>query len=381
MTSPRLSLAAALVAAAALLLALQPGCAKTPPTDTGPAGDGPKVEVPALEKADLNAHGSTFVEPIMKLWTEEFLGKTGDKVRINYQGGGSGAGVTNMTNKLSAFGCSDLPMNKKQSDAAEAAGGPVAHVPLVIGAVVPMYKLDGVDKPLVFSGPLLADIFTGKVTRWNDPKLAALNPGVALPDLDIQPVFRSDPSGTAAIFSDYLCKVDDGFRAAVGTSTTPVWPKGLGTAQNKTDGVAGYIDRSPGSIGFVELTFALDKKAKFGAVVNAAGKPVLADAASITAAAAASLGQKQTAEPYSLHELTYNLTNAAGDGSYPISGMSFAVLYQKQAGAKGRAVVEFLKWATSAEGQKMSAARNYAPLPDDLQKLVKARLDGVELTP
>jgi phosphate transport system substrate-binding protein len=350
------------------------GCGKTPPADT--AG---RTPLPPLETAELNAQGATFVEPVMKEWANEFLALSDGKVKVNYQGTGSGAGVTQMTKKLAAFGCSDAPMNKKQLDEARATGGDVIHVPLVIGAVVPAYNLPGVDQTVTFTGPLLAEVFTGKVKKWNDPKLKALNPGLALPDLDLQPVYRSDPSGTSFIFADYLAKVDDGFRKTVGASTTPKWPETVGIRQPKSDGVAGYIDRTPGAIGYVELTYALDKKAKYGAVRNRAGTDVRADLDGITAAAAASLDQPQAHEPYSLHELTYNLTDAPGEKSYPIAGMSFAVLYRTQEGAAGKAVVAFLRWATGPEGQELAKARNYAPLPASLREKVHARLDTVEV--
>jgi phosphate transport system substrate-binding protein len=392
----RLPIAAALTVPVVVLLIVIgcAGCGRRPPDSAGTgAGAGvavdPKLaaEIKALPAAEVNAEGATFIEPIMKFWTSEFRDKTGGKVRINYQGKGSGAGISSMTKRLVAFGCSDAPMNAEQLKTAEETGGPVVHVPLVIGAVVPVYNLPGVEKPLVFTGPLLADLFTGKVARWNDPKLKELNPGVELPDLGVQPVYRSDPSGTSFIFTDYLSKVSPEFRAAVGAKTLPNWPKGLGIAQQKSDGVAGHIERTAGAVGYLELTYALDskEKLKYGSVRNRAGKDVRADLDSITAAAAASLGTEPADPPYSLHELTYNLTDAPGDGSYPIAGMSFAVLYQKpdvgspEKAAAARAVVAFLKWAASAEGQELARKRNYAPLPEALRERVKARLDGVEV--
>jgi phosphate ABC transporter phosphate-binding protein len=357
------------------------GCGKTaPPDEPRGAGNG---ELTKLAKAEVNAEGATFVEPIMKVWTNEFQSLTGDGVKINYQGKGSGAGVSQMTKRLAAFGCSDAPMNAPQLAEARKTGGDVVHVPLVIGAVVPMYNLPGVTEPVKFTGPLLVEIFTGKVKRWDDPKLTAVNPGVALPALDIQPVYRSDPSGTSFIFSDYLSKIDATFKQTVGASTAPTWPKEVGIRQGKSDGVAGHVERTPGAIGYIELTYALDQKAKFGSVRNAAGKDVLANLASITAAAAASLDQKQTAPPYSLHELTYNLTDAPGEASYPIAGMSFAVLYQKPdladdaAKARARAVVAFLKWAVGDDGQKLAGQRNYAPLPAALRVRAAERLGTV----
>ena len=346
---------------------------------SGCGGDKPTPVNPASPPAELRGRGATFVEPIMKFWTEKYADKTEDAVRISYVGIGSGGGVNAMTNREADFGCSDAPMNAKQLAAAAEKAGAVVHVPLVIGAVVPLYNVPGVDKPLAFTGPVLADIFLGKIANWNDPKLKALNPGVTLPDLKLQPVYRDDPSGTTFIFADYLCKASPEFRAEIGKpSNEPTWPKGVGTRQPKSDGVAGHVSRSVGAIGYVELTYALDTKAQFGSVRNKAGKDILADLDSITAAAAATLGVKQTEEPFSLNELTYSLTDAAGEKSYPIAGMSYALLYQKQAGDKGKAVVEFLKWATSDGGQKMAKMRNFAPLPADLQKQVADKLAAVE---
>jgi phosphate ABC transporter phosphate-binding protein len=356
------------------------GCGKAPPPDDPKPATG---EMTKLPKAEVNAEGATFVEPIMKVWTNEFQSLTADAVKINYQGKGSGAGISQMTKRLAAFGCSDAPMNQAQLDEARKTGGDVVHVPLVIGAVVPMYNLPGVEQPVKFSGPLLVEIFTGTVKRWDDPKLKALNPGVALPALDIQPVYRSDPSGTSFIFSDYLSKVDETFKKTVGASTAPNWPKAVGIRQQKSDGVAGHVTRTAGAIGYIELTYALDQKATFGSVRNAAGKDVRADLASITAAAAASLDVKQTAPPYSLHELTYNLTDAPGEASYPIAGMSFAVVYQRPdlgddaAKARAKAVVAFLKWAVGDAGQELAGKRNYAPLPPALRARAAERLGTV----
>jgi phosphate transport system substrate-binding protein len=344
----------------------------------GGGGGGPGGGT-TFEAAELNGQGATFPEPIMKVWTNYYLEeKTGGKVRIDYQGTASGAGIQQLTNKTTDFACSDAPMNKKQLEAATAAGGAVVHVPIVIGAVVPMYNLEGIEKPLNFTGEVLANIYLGKVTKWNDPALKALNPGVALPDLGIQPVFRSDSSGTSNIFTEYLSKVSPEFKAKVGTSLAPTFPAGIG--QPKTNGVAGHVSKTNGAIGYVELTYALDKKSQFGAVKNQAGKFVRADLPSITAAAAASLKLKQTEEPYSLHDLTYSLTNADGPDAYPIASMSYALLYVKQPdGTKGHALVAFLKWCVSADGQKMAVARNYASLPEDLASRVTAKLDTVEV--
>ncbi|MBA4066407.1 MAG: phosphate ABC transporter substrate-binding protein PstS [Isosphaera sp.] len=373
---PRLALPV-LLALAALVAAA--GCGKKPPADD--AKDRPRIEA---EAAEVSGKGATFVEPIMTYWTETFRTRTGEKVRISYDGIGSSAGIEAMTKKLAAFGCSDVPLTRDQLAAARAGGGEVVHVPLVVGAVVPIYNVPGAGADLVFTGELLADIFMGKVSRWNDPRLVALNPGLAAVDAAVKPVVRADGSGTSFIFTDYLSKSSQAFRSEVTASTKPNWPRGAVTAQPKSKGVAGFVAENAGTIGYVDLTDALDGKMTFGAVKNRAGKVMRADAAGITAAAAAAMKVPQDAEPYKLHELTYNLTDAAAADAYPIAGMSFAIVYRsldgdQAGGAKGRAVVAFLKWATSAEGQELAKARNYATLPEELQKKVADKLAAVEV--
>lgn len=344
-------------------------------TLVGFAGCGPKDAGPA--EVEVKGVGATFVQPIMKDWTEAYLKEKGEKVKVNYDAKGSGAGITAMSNKEAEFGCSDAPMKRSEVEAAK--GGEVIHVPLVIGAVVPVYNLKGVDKPLVFSGPVLADIFAGKITRWNDPKLKELNKDVALPDSGIKPVYRADKSGTSFIFTSYLGKVSPEFKKDIPAGTEPKWPTTVGSKEQGSKGVADGVARADGAIGYVELTYALDNKITYGAVVNKAGKPITATLESITAAAAASLGTRPTDEPYSLHELTYDLSDAGGQESYPIAAMSFGVLYKKQPDGKGKAAVEFLRWAaTSEKGQSMARVRNFAPLPEELRKRIGEALDKVE---
>lgn len=358
------------VAAAAVALT---GCGGGGPSGPGGAGGG---------VTEVRGTGATFVQPIMKDWTEKYLTETGDRVRVNYDAKGSGAGIAAVTNKEADFGCTDAPMKRAEVEAAAAKGGAVVHVPLVIGAVVPVYTLKGVDaaKPLTFSGPVLADMFTGRIGKWNDPRIAALNPGVPLPDLAIKPVYRADKSGTSFIFASYLGKVSPAFKAAVPASTEPAWPKEVGSREQGSKGVADAVARADGAVGYVELTFALDNQIAYGAVTNRAGKPVLATLDSVAAAAAASLGDKQTAEPYSLHALAFDLLDAAGDGSYPIAAMSYAVVYQALPAATGKATVEFLRWAaTSDKGQQMAAVRNFAPLPAELRTKIGAALDGIQV--
>jgi phosphate transport system substrate-binding protein len=330
------------------------------------------------ERVTLSGGGATFVSPAMQEWASKYRKLTKDSVRIDYQAKGSGNGIQQFTKQAYIFGCSDAPMNKEQLKQATDAGGEVIHLPITIGAVVLAYNLEGVVEPLTLTGDVLVDIYLGKIKKWNDAKLTALNPSAKLPDLEIIPVYRSDSSGTTNIFTEYLSKVSPEFKSTVGASTSPKWPDKIGIGQNKNDGIAGHIKRSPGAIGYVELTYALEGKLPFAKVVNAAGKPILASLESITLAAEASLATKPTEEPYSLHQLTYSLTNAAGDGSYPISGISYAMLFKKQTTAEGKALVEFFKWVIS-DGQPLAKALNYAPVPESLAKKILARLDEVEL--
>jgi phosphate transport system substrate-binding protein len=323
----------------------------------------------------LDAGGATFVQPIMKFWTDAFRDLTDNQVRINYQGTGSSDGIKRMISKEFAFGCSDAPMTQAEVDAAKQNGGEVVHIPLVVGAVVVTYNLP-IEQSLTLTGPLVADIFLGKVKKWNDPAITGLNPGLALPNWDIQPVFRSEGSGTSYIFSEYLSKVSPEFKNQVGA--TKSFPDKVGVGKKGSDGVAGHITATNGAVGYVELTYALDTKAKFAKLVNKAGKPVEATLKSITAAAAVGMNEKQTIAPYNLHDLTYNLTDMAGDDSYPIAATSFCILYQKQLSARGQSIVEFLKWVTSAHGQKLAEKRKFAALPTELQKKIAEKLTTIE---
>ncbi len=356
------------LAAAAFGAALAAGC---------PKNGTPATKATGAPAGKLTGEGATFIDRAMQEWVSDYAERSGGKATVNYKATGSGAGVKQFTEKLADFGCSDAPMNKDQLAKAVEAGGAVIHIPLVIGAVVPIYNLPGLTTPLVFDGPLLAALFTGRVTKWNDPRIARLNPGVALPAQDVQAVYRSDPSGSTYIFADYLGKTNPDFKGTVGVSNKPNWPAGVGTAQNKSDGVIGYVARTEGTVGYVELTFALDAKVQYGAVVNAAGKPAPATAASITAAAAEMMKSKPAEEPYSLHEFTYNLTNAPGAESFPIAGMSFAILFEAQPAKTKDLLVDFLKYCAGPDGQALAEKRNYAALPPELQAKIAERLGRV----
>ena len=281
-----------------------------------------------------------------------------------------------MTDGVFFFGCSDAPMNKEFLEKAKAKHGEVVHIPLVIGAVVLPYNLPEVKEPLIFSGPVVADIFLQNITKWNDPKIQALNPGVTLPDLGITTIVRAESSGTSNVFTEYLAKVSPDFGKRIKPSTTPNWPEGI-TKERESNGVVLAVKKQTGAIGYVELAYAIQNQVPYAKVRNLAGKDVLPTLESISAAAEGSLGLEQKEEPYSLHQLTYSITNAPGEASYPISAMSYCVIYKKLAADKGKPFVDFLRWATT-EGQALSQKKDYAPLPKSLQEKIQERLKEIE---
>ena len=321
----------------------------------------------------LSGGGATFVDPIMQKWSSEY--NKAKSVEIDYSKTGSSDGIKQMTDKNLDFGCSDAPMKKDQYETAKAKGGDVIHIPLIMGAVAIVYHVPNVSD-LKLSGSVLADIYLNKIQNWNDKAIAALNPGVALPDLRIVQVYRSEGSGTSNIFTEYLGKASSEFAQKIPASTQPKWPE-MGLGQKGSDGVAGHVKKNVGAIGYVEVSFAKTNGIATALLQNAAGVFVGPEAEGVIAAAEAAMAEKQTEEPYSLHELTYSLTNAAGAKAYPICGISYGLLYKNQPMAKGKALVEFLKWATS-EGQKFAGEKHYAPLPADLTQKVAERLGQVE---
>jgi phosphate transport system substrate-binding protein len=323
----------------------------------------------------LNGGGATFVHPIMQKWSAEYEKPNG--VQVDYSGLGSSDGIAKMTEKELDFGCSDAPMKKEQVDKAAGIGGEVIHVPLILGGVAVIYNLPNVPD-LKLSGPVIAEIYLGKITKWNEEPIAKLNPGVMLPDQSIIPVYRSEGSGTSFIFSEYLSKVNSEFAQKIGASTSPKWPQ-IGVGQPKSDGVTNHVKNNAGSIGYTEVSYAKKNDIAVAAIQNSKGKFTHPDAEAVTAAAEWGLTQQQTKEPYSLHELTYSLTNADSEKAYPISGISYGLVYKKQPRKKGEAIVAFLKWATT-EGQKFAVDLHYAPLPAELAQKVGERLDKVEFT-
>jgi phosphate transport system substrate-binding protein len=344
------------VAASALLAFGMAGCG-------GTVGVGPS----AGQATRLNAGGSSFVYPLMQKWASEYDKSKG--VQVNYQSIGSGGGIQQMTAKTFDFGCTDGPMNEEQLQAAKKVGGDVVHVPLAMGAAVLAYNLDEVQEPLIFSGPVLADIYLGKIKKWNDKALQDLNPSVKLPAKDIGVFHRSDGSGTTYIFTDYLSKVSPDWKQKVGTATSVDWPTGEGA--KGSEGVSGRVKATPGAICYVELIYALQNGIKFGKVQNKEGNAVTPDLKSVTAAAENAL----TNIP---DDLRYSITNAGGKDSYPISGTVWAVLYVQQPADRGQAVVDYLRWSTH-DGQQFCEGLKYAKLPSGLVQRVDKKLDSVQV--
>jgi phosphate transport system substrate-binding protein len=312
----------------------------------------------------INGAGATFPYPIYSRWFSEY-NKQNPNVQINYQSIGSGGGIRQLTNQTVFFGATDGPMTDEQLRAAPA---PVVHFPTVLGAVVPVYNVQGLTD-LKLSGPILADIYLGKITTWNDQAIAKANPGVKLPASDIAVVHRSDGSGTTYIFVDYLSKVSPEFKAKVGVNTSVNWPTGVGGKGN--EGLAGLVSQTPGSIGYVELIYALQTKISYAAVQNAAGEFVKASPESVTKAAAAMTIPE---------DFRVSLTNAPGAGAYPISSFTWLLLYRDPTDSvRARVMIDFLRWAIT-DGQAFATDLGYAPLPENVVKQELAALAAIGIS-
>jgi phosphate transport system substrate-binding protein len=321
----------------------------------------------AQQKVRINGAGATFPNPIYQKWFSEY-NKLHADVEINYQSIGSGGGIQQVTKQTVFFGATDGPMTPEQL---QNAPGKILHVPTVLGAVVPIYNLANVSAELTFSGPLLADIFLGKVNKWNDPAIARLNAGVTLPATDITVVHRADGSGTTYIWVDYLAKLSPEWKSKVGVATSVNWPTGVGGRGN--EGVSGQVKQTPGSIGYVELIYALQNKIAYGSVLNAAGESVKASVASVTAAAA----EAAKAMPA---DFRVSITNAPGKGVYPISSFTWLLLYENAKDkTQAKAMADFVKWALT-DGQKFAPDLGYAPLPDAVVKLEMAALAKINVS-
>jgi phosphate transport system substrate-binding protein len=320
----------------------------------------------AAQSVDLNGAGATFPYPIYSKWFADYATSTG--VKINYQSIGSGGGIRQLSEQTVDFGASDSPMSDQEL--ASAKGGPVLHFPTVMGAVVVTYNIPGVTRPLNFSGDVIADIFSGKITKWNDARIVAQNRGVSLPNSDILVVHRSDGSGTTYIFSDYLSAVNPSWSSSLGKGKEIKWPVGLGGKGN--EGVAGQVKNTPGSIGYVELAYAKQNKLPYGNVRNAAGNYVTPTIAAVTASAAGMKLPKNT-------DYRVSIVNAAGKASYPISSMTWILVYQNQPDrVKGEKLVNFLRWAYK-NGEKTAASLDYAPLPAAMVAQLQNRLKTINV--
>ncbi len=316
----------------------------------------------ASAQLTINGAGATFPYPIYSKWFDEYS-RVDSSVRFNYQSIGSGGGQKQILAQTVDFGASDGPMTDENL---AKASGKILHIPTVAGAVVIVYNLPGAPA-LKMDGETLANIFLGKITKWNDDAIAKLNPGVKLPDLDLAVVHRSDGSGTSYIFTDYLSKVSADWAKQVGKNTAVKWPSGLGAKGN--EGVSGQVQQLPGAIGYVELIYALQNKMPFADLKNADGAFVKASPAAVTAAF---LGAQIP------EDFRFSMTNAAGKETYPISGCTWLLVYQKQSNAeKGKKMVEFLKWSMK-DGEAMAEKLDYAPLPDALRERVLKRVAEIQ---
>ena len=301
----------------------------------------------------INGAGATFPYPIYGKWFDEYH-KSHPDVQINYQSIGSGGGIRQLLAGTVDFGASDMPMANDQLSQAKIQ---ILHFPTVLGAVVPTYNIPGITQDLKFTPEALAGIFLGTVTKWNDPNLANANPGVKLPSEDIVLVHRSDGSGTTFVWTDYLSKVSPDWKSKVGAGTSVNWPAGQGGKGN--EGVAGLVKETPYSLGYVELIYAVQNRMAYGMVRNASGEFVKADLNSVTAAAA-------EAAKTMPDDFRVSITNAAGKKAYPISSFTWLLVPATISDSTKRAAMtSVLKWMLT-DGQKMTEALSYAPLPAEV---------------
>jgi phosphate transport system substrate-binding protein len=333
------------------------------PGADNPAPDaGTTASVTAADK--LTGAGATFPYPLYAKWFDAY--NTQKQVQINYQSIGSGAGVKQLAAQTVDFGASDAPLNDEDMAKMPA---PVVHIPTVAGAVVIAYNLPEVKQKLKLDGAAIADIYLGKIKKWNDPAIAALNAGVKLPATSITVAHRSDGSGTSYIFTNYLKSSSAEWSEKVGAGKSVDWPVGIGGKGN--DGVAGVVKQSPGGIGYVELAYARQNKLPFASVKNAAGKFVDASADSVTAAAKGAVPELQK-------DVRSPIANSKDPAAYPIAGFTYILVYEKQKdAAKAAALKAFLTWAVK-DGQAMAASLDYAPLPEEVVAMNEKTIENVQ---
>jgi len=311
----------------------------------------------------VNGAGSTFIYPAISKWFDEYS-KTNSNVMFNYQAIGSGGGIKQITAKTVDFGATDGPMTMDQMTQAP---GRIYHIPMVMGAVAIAYNLPGVDKGLKITPEVLAGIYLGKITQWNDPKIVSQNPGISLPNTSIVVVHRSDGSGTSFIFTDYLSSISSAWKGSVGKGTSVNWPVGLGGKGN--EGVSGLLKQSPGSIGYVELAYAIENSLTYANLQNKSGN-FIEPTVDSTSKAAVGLNIPS--------DFRFSIVNSANPEAYPIAGTTWLLIYkQMDDPIKGKAIVDFIKWAIT-DGQKLTADLDYAPLPDSLVEMIQKKLDQVK---
>lgn len=353
---PRRFLAALALAALA--------CTSSDSRDNGAGSDSRSGSV------DLTGAGATFPTPLYSKWFSDYA--TAKNVRINYQSIGSGGGIRQLSEGTVDFGATDGPMSDEELGRAK--GGAIMHFPTVLGAVAIAYNLPTFQGALRLSGPVIADIFLGTVKKWNDPKIAALNPGLTLPGSDILVVHRSDGSGTTYVFSDYLSAISPAWAGGPGRGKDVAWPTGLGGKGN--EGVAGQIKQIPGAIGYVELAYAKQNNLSVASVQNSTGAFVAPSIEAVTAAAAGVAARLPANTDYRV-----SIVNSPGAGSYPISSFTWLLVYQQQTDSvKARKLVDFLRWALT-EGESQAAALDYAPLPAAIASRLVQRLDSIRIAP
>jgi len=348
--------ASALFCAASLALA---GCSVRPVGKGG--GSGPTSPGGPVR---LQGAGATFPRPLYEKWTSEY-GKLNPNARIDYQSTGSGAGVNQIIAGTVDFGASDDPVS--DDDLKKVQGSELVHIPTVLGAVVVTYNLAG-NPELKFSPDVVADIFLGKIDRWDDARIRADNPGVSLPAAAITVVARADGSGTSAVFTDFLSKVSPEWQQKVGKGKSPNWPTGQRAKGN--EGVVASIKQNPNTLGYTELIYAEQQKLPAASIRNAAGAFVKPSLDSISAAAAASLAQTPD-------DMRVSITNAAGADAYPVASYTYILVYKEQPdAAKGKLLVDFLWWALH-DGAPFARALSYAPLPAEVRARAEAKLNSI----
>jgi phosphate transport system substrate-binding protein len=319
----------------------------------------------SAQTVQINGAGATFPSPIYTKWFDQYH-KAHPNAEINYQPIGSGGGIRQLSAGTVFFGASDGPMT---NDQILAAGFRIVHLPTVLGGVVPIYNIPEVKAELRFPSKVLADIYLGKITRWNDPAIQAANPGVNLPGSEITVVHRSDGSGTSYIWCDYLSKVSPEYRKTVGVATSVNWPAGVGAKGN--EGVAGLVKQTPSSIGYVELIFALQNKMSYGTVQSQAGEFVRASTETVTNAATEAVKNMPK-------DFRVSITNAPGHNVYPISSFTWLLLQQSPRDVvRSRMMVEFVRWALT-DGQQYAGPLGYAPLPKEVVAMEMETLKQVK---